>query len=56
MASKGYKIVVSDEDEALRAWKQKGDKEMDNIILTAACLMLTVVFGVSVYGAVLNAI
>ena len=29
---------------------------MDNILLTAACLMLTVVFGISVYGAVLNAI
>ena len=29
---------------------------MDNILLTASCLILTVVFGVSVYGAVLNAI
>ena len=29
---------------------------MDKILLTAACLILTVVFGVSVYGAVLNAI
>ena len=50
-------MVVSDEDEGFNSLQaKKGEKIMDNILLTASCLILTVVFGVSVYGAVLNAI
>ena len=37
-------------------WKQKkGVKKMDKIIFGLACLTVTAVFGIAIYGAALNA-
>ena len=35
--------------------KQKDIKTMDNIVFGLACLTLTAVFGIAIYGAALNA-
>lgn len=46
---------LSDEELGLNALKAKKElKTMDKIIFGLACLTLTVVFGIAIYGAALN--
>ena len=49
-------MVVSDEERGFKSLKAKKEIiTMDNIIFGLACLTLTAVFGIAVYGAALNA-
>ena len=45
----------SDEDDGFKFESKKGVRTMDNIIFGIACLTLTAVFGIAIYGAALNA-